>query len=567
MLELHIKLVATAICAITLAYSGRFFYIGYRIRKRHKTLPGPPHSWILGNLRVMGEVAMSLPRRVHPHVFPTFVRRKHQLRSFFYVDVWPFGDPFIAVMDPDICQQFSVEYQTLKHPSLKTFIEPLCGKDDMVSSDGAKWKKWRSMFNPGFSTQNLTTVVPGIVDDCLIYCEILSERANTQHIFRLEEASTRLTIDIIGRVVLDLHFNMQRGDDECIQALREQVHLLPNEDQGTNPLRMWRPYGIYRRWKNDKLMKEYLGKLVDDRFASMDIASTNKQRRKTVLDLALDSYLSNDIDLETGGTSPKPKALDKTFKEGAITQIRICLFAGHDTTSSTICYALYLLGKNPGILHRLRLEHEKILGPISQSASKIKEDPYALNKLEYTTCIIKEVLRLFPAASAPRKGQKGLLLHDRKTGEKYPTEGYMIWMIHYGLGHNPEVWGFDHDIFNPDRFLPENAHKIPEGAFRSFEVGARSCLGQNLAILETKIILALICRKFEFDLRLDKEGLEAVGKDGSFYAKEKTSRMGKQDVEGEELYQILVGAAKPREGMPVQVREVEWTAEEDKSSF
>ncbi|EME82297.1 uncharacterized protein MYCFIDRAFT_138822, partial [Pseudocercospora fijiensis CIRAD86] len=509
--------------------------------------PGPPHSWILGNLKVMAEVAMALPRRVHPHVFPALVRRKHRLASFFYVDVWPMSDPFIAVMDPDICQQFSVEHQPLKHPSLRTFLEPLCGKDDMLSIDGAKWKKWRSMFNPGFSTQHLTTLVPGIVDDCLTYCDILSERAKTKQIFRLEEASTRLTIDIIGKVVLDLHFNMQRGDNEFIQALREQVHLLPNEDQGMHPLQMWRPYGIYRRWKNDRFMKQYLGKLIDEEFASKDIATIKKQRRKTVLDLALDSYLSSNTHPEKGiGT--KPKALDKTFKEGAITQIRICLFAGHDTTSSTICYAMYMLGKHPEVLQRLRLEHENILGPISQTASNIKSDPYSLNKLEYTTCVIKEVLRLFPAASAPRNGQKGLFLHDKKTGAKYPTEGYMIWLIHYGLGHNPEVWGEDYNTFRPDRFLPENAHKIPEGAFRSFEIGARSCLGQNLAILETKIILALICRSFEFD-------------DGSFYARDQTFRMGRQDVEGEELYQILVGAAKPREGMPVQVREVEWRAE------
>lgn len=92
--------------------------------------------------------------------------------------------------------------------------------------------------------------------------------------------------------------------------------------------------------------------------------------------------------------------------------------------------------------------------------------------------------------------------------------------------------------------MPGRIGDIPEGAFRPFETGARNCLGQNLAILEARVVLALCCRKFEFELCLGEEG----GK------RDKAWRKGKQDVDGEELYQILVGSAKPREGMPVRVR-------------
>ena len=214
--------------------------------------------------------------------------------------------------------------------------------------------------------------------------------------------------------------------------------------------------------------------------------------------------------------------------------------------------------KHPKCLQRIREEHEAVLGPVSQAAENIKADPNILHRLEYTLCVIKEVLRLYPAASAPRQGEKGLFITDPKTGEKYSTEGYMIWLVHYGLGHNEDVWGPDVNEFKPERFLPENAHNIPEGAFRAFEMGKRDCLGQNLALLESRLILGLTCRQFEFDVALDKASLEEVGKDGSFYAKDKTFREGKQEVDGEELYQVLIGAAKPREGMPCRVRMVDW---------
>lgn len=454
-------------------------------------------------------------------------------------------------------------------------------------------KTYSKKHNIGFSTQHLLTLVPGIVDDALVYVEKLTEHAQKQDLFRLEEDTTRLTVDVIGKVVLDVRFNMQRGEDECINALREQVHYLPNET--LNPFAMWHPYGMYKRWKNDRIMKRYIGKMLDERFASKEVVNEKNQRKRTIIDLALDSYISSGGDVEekldSSATTNLPQVMDAEFREGAITQIRsviiffsffflkyihdlylpfsgepptnfspyrVCLFAGHDTTSSTICYAYHLLQKHPQCLQRIREEHEAILGPVSQAAERIKQDPKILHKLEYTLCVIKEALRLFPAASAPRKGKKGLFLTDPQTGEKFSTEGWMIWLVHYGLGHSEDVWGPTAKEFRPERFLPENASGIPEGAFRSFEMGKRDCLGQNLALLESRIILGLTCRQFEFDVKLDEESLKDIGRDGSFYAKDHSFRQGKQDVDGEELYQVLVGAAKPREGMPCRARMVEW---------
>ena len=118
-------------------------------------------------------------------------------------------------------------------------------------------------------------------------------------------------------------------------------------------------------------------------------------------------------------------------------------------------------------------EHERVLGPIDGTAEAIKNDPHLLNSLEYTLCVIKETLRLFPAASAPRKGEPGLMIRDPKTGETMPTANHMVWLLHYGLHRDENVWGETANEFIPDRFLPENSSKIPEGAWRPFEMGQR----------------------------------------------------------------------------------------------
>lgn len=176
----------------------------------------------------------------------------------------------------------------------------------------------------GFSTQHLLTLVPGIVDDALVYVEKLTEHAHKQDLFRLEEDTTRLTVDVIGKVVLDVRFNMQRGEDECINALREQVHYLPNET--LNPFAMWHPYGMYKRWKNDRIMKRYIGKMLDERFASKEVVNEKNQRKRTIIDLALDSYISSGGDVEekldSSATTNLPQVMDAEFREGAITQIR-----------------------------------------------------------------------------------------------------------------------------------------------------------------------------------------------------------------------------------------------------
>ena len=68
--------------------------------------------------------------------------------------------------------------------------------------DGLEHKRWRAIFNPGFSSAHLMTLVDGIVDDSMVFMDILGRHDEEQDIFSLEEAATRAALDIIGRVVL-----------------------------------------------------------------------------------------------------------------------------------------------------------------------------------------------------------------------------------------------------------------------------------------------------------------------------------------------------------------------------
>lgn len=92
----------------------------------------------------------------------------------------------LIITDPEIARQIS-ESGIPKHPSLAETMEPLAGRLNMLTTDGAFWKKWRSIFNPGFSVQQVISQVPSIVECGEAFVKILDDHASAQHVFRLEE--------------------------------------------------------------------------------------------------------------------------------------------------------------------------------------------------------------------------------------------------------------------------------------------------------------------------------------------------------------------------------------------
>jgi len=147
-------------------------------------------------------------------------------------------------------------------------------------------------------------------------------------------------------------------------------------------------------------MEDYIGQILQQRLFERKRDTTSNVKRKHVIDLALEAYYTEE---KQGGQ----RILDSTFKRYATDQMKTFLFAGHDTTSSTICWCYHLLSKNREHLAMVLDEHRDIFGPdLKDTARLLREKPQLINKLEYTSAVIKEALRLFPAASSLRMGSK-----------------------------------------------------------------------------------------------------------------------------------------------------------------
>ncbi|MCJ1397582.1 hypothetical protein MMC11_000776 [Xylographa trunciseda] len=328
-----------------------------------------------------------------------------------------------------------------------------------------------------------------------------------------------------------------------VNALRRQMLWMAFGSEG-NLLAQYNPLRPLVHAYNTRCMDKYICPEIDARFAMQQglakhnpkSKSQDKTPGRSVIDLAMTAYLNQNPE------ATSTQGIDSDFRKLAMSQVKLFLFSSHDTTSSSLCYILYLLSTHPESLSRLRAEHDRIssLNP-SQAAVLITEDPYLLNKLPYTVAVIKESIRLFPAASTTRSGEPGFSITHSK-GRQYPTEGCLVGLTSHAIQRDPAYWP-QPDEYIPDRWLlalDDPLYPV-KGPWRLFEHGPRACIGLELSMIEMKVVLVLVARSFNIQAAykdFDSRGVGGASK----------------TVNGERVYQW--GAGQPCENLPCRVKNV-----------
>lgn len=163
----------------------------------------PPYNPVFGHLLIVGKLMATLPSDSNSQYLPGLLRRAYpDLGPNFYMDIWPFSSPILVIAEPATLHQITQEHSLPKHPVLREFLRPLTNGLDILTLDGQMWKKWRTIYNPGFSLTHLLTLAPVIVKETSIFCEILRELTQKQKMFRMKDFTDKLAIDVIGTVVL-----------------------------------------------------------------------------------------------------------------------------------------------------------------------------------------------------------------------------------------------------------------------------------------------------------------------------------------------------------------------------
>lgn len=169
------------------------------------------------------------------------------------------------------------------------------------------------------------------------------------------------------------------------------------------------------------------------------------------------------------------------------------LFAGHDTTTSTVSFMFYELARHPYLADALVAEQHEKMPTGTPSAEQLMGGELA--QLEMT---LEETLRKYPAAwIGPRKSVRAFEFE----GHSVPANAYVnysSWASH----HLPDVYE-EPRAFRPERFAPEARKQLPKGAYVPFGGGSRTCIGMRFGQLEVRTIATLILRRFTLELPRD----------------------------------------------------------------
>ncbi|XP_023213652.1 cytochrome P450 4C1-like, partial [Centruroides sculpturatus] len=151
-------------------------------------------------------------------------------------------------------------------------------------------------------------------------------------------------------------------------------------------------------------------------------------------------------------------------------------------------WSLYFLGRFHEIQDKVYLELQSIFE--NDMNKNITVDD--LLKMTYLECVIKESMRICPPAPVIAREN----LYEIKIDDYILPPKSSISICIHAIHHNPSVYE-NPEVFDPDRFLPENFKKLHPYAFLPFSAGPRNCLGFKLAMVEMKTILANVLRNFK----------------------------------------------------------------------
>jgi retinoid hydroxylase len=169
-------------------------------------------------------------------------------------------------------------------------------------------------------------------------------------------------------------------------------------------------------------------------------------------------------------------------------QVMTLMFAGHDTSTSTLTFMLHELARHPEVTRRLCDEQGQVLGGADPTALQLEKE------MPYLDMVLDEVLRLYPPAwIGPRRAVREFEFGGC-TVPRGAYVNYCSWASH----RLPEVFP-EPEAFIPERFTRERKAALPRGAYVPFGGGSRICIGKRFGQTEVKLVATKLLQQLTID--------------------------------------------------------------------
>ncbi|ORZ15313.1 cytochrome P450 [Absidia repens] len=373
-----------------------------------------------------------------------------------------------------------------------TLTQRFIGGANVAFSNGDVWSRQRKIVVPAFN-RSMPIKLFGELTTVMI--ETMEQKSGRN--INVADLFSRFTIDALGQGVgfdfaalTDPNNKWVHAYESIKEGMFDPFFLVfPSCD---TTFLSWFP----QRAQLHQHLTQFLGMLqsvIDEKRAAENDNRDEKDR--DLLTLMLDSNQN-----ETTAMSD----------EELLTNLCVFFLAGHDTTAYSLTFMIYELAVNQDIQEKARKEAIDILG---DEASDILPTIDQMKKMTYINAVIKETLRLHNPAvnSNPRE-----VSQDCHLNGIFIPKGSLVTADILDMHRNPAVWNSP-TTFDPDRFLPggEAEQQSPAGlAWGPFLGGSRVCLGMNFSLIEQRVALSMLLRKYKWKLpenSIHTNGLKAHG--------------------------------------------------------
>jgi cytochrome P450 len=169
-------------------------------------------------------------------------------------------------------------------------------------------------------------------------------------------------------------------------------------------------------------------------------------------------------------------------------QVMTLMFAGHDTSTSTLTFMLHELARHREVLLRLHEEQDRVLAGAVPTVDHLERE------MPYLEMVLDEVLRLYPPAwIGPRRA-----VRDFDFGGYTVPRGAYVNYSSWASHRLPEVFP-DPEDFIPERFARERKARLPRGAYVPFGGGQRVCIGKRFGQTEVKLVATMMLQRLRFE--------------------------------------------------------------------
>jgi cytochrome P450 len=339
----------------------------------------------------------------------------------------------------------------------------------LLTSEGDYHDKQRRLIQPTFYPKRIKSYTEVMIKKTLNLCDNWKEGS----VVDIHQEMTRLTLEIISKAVLG--YDIKPGDDEigdslltCMKyfnrllmpfgELIEKIPILPINK------------GFQKAKKN---LDSIVFRMINEH--KMKLEKNDEKDNDLLFTLLKSQYDSTDIG----------KMTDQQLRD----EIMTIFLAGHETTANALTWTFYLLSEHPAIDARLQKE---IYSIFDNKTNIVSFDD--IEKLEYTTKVLTESMRLYPPSWA--LGRQAI--NDCKIGKYIIPSGSIILMSQYVMHRNP-LYFPEPNTFYPDRWTDEFKKNLPRFSYFPFGGGIRSCVGEPFAWMEAILITAIINRLWKMN--------------------------------------------------------------------